>query len=374
MKFFKIKNSYKVLLLVVAIALVQISLEAASLTVVEINNKKYIQLEHFTAVDSNIRGKVDPLTLVVELHYKTKKVRLKIGYAYYVSEGEQYQLQYPPIIKNSVVYLPIGLTEELLSELNIPVKYRYDGNDIDVVTVTPTPRFRAGEKIKLDFIVLDPGHGGKDPGAKGREKEVTLEVSRYLFHYLQKKLPKTKIYITRYNDEYITLADRSKIANRKLKQHQFGIFISIHCNSTLQKSVHGYEIYYLAQNADSEQARQVMLRENFGETNGFSKKSPVTAIESLLFDAQLMSESKVLARALNRTFMTHFDGLVSARGIKRADFAVLRGSMMPAVLFEMGYISNANEAVVLRSKKYREKLSIAIVEAVQVFMQNLPRL
>ena len=379
MKFFELKYILKILLPVMAIVLVQLGLEAASLAVVEIENKKYIQLEQFTAVDSNITGKVDHLTLVVELYYKKKKVRLKIGYPYYVSEGEQYPLQYPPIIKNSTVFLPIGLTEELLSELNIPVKYRYDGNGIDVVPVTPvSPRFKKGDTIKLDFIVIDPGHGGKDPGASGvgsiQEKQITLDVAKYLFHYLQKKLPGTKIYITRYNDKYISLSDRSKIANRKLREHQFGIFISLHCNATLHKKVHGYEIFYLAQNADSEQARQVMLRENFGETNGFSKNSPVTSIESLLFDSQLMAESKVLARALNRAFMTHFDGVISSRGVKRADFAVLRGAMMPAVLVEMGYISNSNESVVLRSKRYREKLSVALVEAVKSFMKNLPRI
>jgi len=334
----------------------------------KIGKKKYILYEDFIKVHPRVKGRLDHLQLIVELYFNKKKVRLKIDHPYYISGGNQYPLNYPPVIYRKKVYLPAQIAEDLLSELRVPVKYKYENKKIHVEKIKTTKRSN-----KLQFILIDPGHGGRDPGAIGlhqKEKEITLRVAQDVFLYLKKAFPNTKVMITRYKDKYISLEKRVKITNLKYRQKGFGIFISLHCNTTLQKKVHGYEIYHLSQNPDSEQARLVMLKENVTQ-----KKNPhVTSLETILMDSQLMAESKVLARQLNRAFMTHLNQMVSSRGVKRADFAVLRGAMVPAILVEMGYITNKAELQVLKSKKYRQKLSAAIADGIRRFIKYKPEI
>ncbi len=350
----------------------------AGLGIQHIGGRPYVSLDEFLKASDKFKSEWNPLTLKLDITYEEKLVRMEIGAPYYISDGYQYQLQYGPTIQNNVIYLPRELVEELFTEFQLPIQYRFKENKVATIPkAAPTADQKkspdiAPRKAKLDFIVIDPGHGGKDPGAFGvssiQEKEITLKVSQHLYYHLKKAFPETSVYITRFDDRFITLEGRAEIANRKLEKHGFGIYISIHCNSALTNKVHGYEIFYLAQNPSSEEARQVMLREN-ALVNG---EGEVALLESFLLDSQLIAESKVLARQMDGAFRGELNGTVSSRGVRRADFAVLRHSLMPAILLEMGYISNSAEANMLQSKKFRDKLSAGVEEGIREFMKNRP--
>lgn len=334
-----------------------------------IGENQYLALNQLLESTPQISHTWNPLTLILELKYEEHWVKLEIGAPYYISGGYQVSLNLPPLVHQGAVYLPRSLVEELFTEFQLPIKYKFEESRVETVKAQPLRRLQT----KLDFIVIDPGHGGRDPGAFGsnvQEKKITLEVSQHLFYHLKKAFPETTIYITRFDDTYITLEGRGVIANKKFQSHDFGIFISIHCNSALTSKVHGYEIFYLAQNPSSEEARQVMMREN----RLIDNSANIGSLESFLLDSQLLAESKALARQMDTAFRSHLNGSVSSRGVRRADFAVLRHSLMPAVLLELGYITNSAEARMLQTKKYRDKFSAGVEAAIKSFMENRPGL
>lgn len=336
----------------------------------KIGQKSYISLGDFMKIRSDLTNIADPLSLSVEIHFKKEMVRLRVGHSFYIRNGKQYTLEYPPVLKGSTLYIPSELAEELFTELKIPVKYRFRKVDLQVEKSDDEEKALPGKLP--EFIILDAGHGGHDPGAKGKsgsiEKDITLKTIKYVAAFIRKKYPGVKVFLTRSGDRFVSLDHRADFANQKslIFKKGRGIFISLHCNSTLSTKSNGYEIYYLAQNSGNEEARRVMLREN----GGLSGSKNIRVLESYLVSAQIQSRSKSLARAFNRAFLTSLRSLVMGRGVKKADFAVLRGSLMPAVLIEMGYISNIEEAGVLKSAVFRKKLAAGIVKGLIDFNER----
>lgn len=343
--------------------------DVKGLSIETIDSKPYVRFKDFLNSTKGLRYQWNALRLEAEIIYHNKSVKIQLDAPYYISGSYQYPLDAAPVLYKNEIYLPRALVEELFTEFKLPLKYAFGDKRVDY---KETPAIRGPLKVQLDFIVIDPGHGGKDPGAySGKnlvEKKIVLDVGRYLYDYFKRAFPGTKIYITRYNDTFVTLKGRAKIANYKLQKDKFGIFISLHCNSSIVKRVHGYEIFYLAQNPTNEEARQLMMVEN----QYVSGEAYVGRLESYLLDSQLISESKVLAREMNKAFMVYLNGMVSSRGVRRADFAVLRGVLMPAILVEMGYISNRREGGVLRSSKFRKQVAKGLEEGVRRFMKNRP--
>ena len=333
-----------------------------------IDKKEYISLHTFKSIERNIRVNWDPLLLTAQIIHGSHEVKLQVDAGFFISDGQQYPIEYPPVFYRGKIYLPKPLVEELFTELKIPVKYKFDTQKIYVQKDTQTHKPGG-----LDFIILDPGHGGKDPGAFGvtsvKEKKITLDVALHVFQYLKKAYPGTKIYLTRDRDKFISLEKRAAMANQKLGSHNFGIFISLHCNSTLQSSVKGYEIFYLSQNPGSEEDRKVMIRENDNLSSG---ESSIAILESYLLNSQILAESKMLARQFNKAFMTDLKGFVISRGVRKADFHVLRKSLMPAVLVELGYISNSSETTVLQTDLFKDKISKSISNGIGNFIRNKP--
>lgn len=336
-----------------------------------LENKEYISLTRFKEIAKNSKIDLDPLLLTVNVIHGKKKVRFQVDSKFYAGDGEIYPLDYAPVYHKNDVYMPRQLVEELFTELGLTIRYKFEEKNVAVQEDEKKVNSGGG----LDFIVIDPGHGGKDPGAFGvssvMEKKITLEVSTYVSEFLKQEFPGVKIYMTRNRDNFVSLEKRSDIANEKLKKDNFGIFISFHCNSTLAQSVHGYEIFYLSQNPGSEEDRKVMMRENDLVSTGDPE---IGMIESYLLNSQILAESKMLARQLNRTLMTQLSGHVSSRGVRKADFRVLRKSLMPAVLVEMGYISNSGEASVLQTGEYKKKLSGALSAGIKNFIKYRPKM
>ncbi|MDE0330837.1 MAG: N-acetylmuramoyl-L-alanine amidase [Nitrospinae bacterium] len=224
-------------------------------------------------------------------------------------------------------------------------------------------KFRQG----LGRIVLDPGHGGKDPGAVGiaglREKRVALDIALRTRRVLRRVLPGNRVYLTRTTDRYISLSDRTTFAN----EYDADIFVSIHANSARSRRVHGIETYLLSE-ASSRRALKLAARES-GTTI-----ARMTDLQKILNDLGLRSkvaESQQLAQRVQQAMLSRlrpsYRG-VRNLGVKRGPFYVLLGAQMPSILVEVAFISNRREARRMNSPKYRQALAEGIARGIMQFV------
>ena len=228
-----------------------------------------------------------------------------------------------------------------------------------------------GEKIKdenrkIKKIVIDPGHGGEDPGACGKngtkEKDVNLQVSKILKKLIEKEL-KIKVILTREKDTFLSLNERSRIANRE----KADIFLSIHCNASKNPLSSGPEVYFLSE-AKTDWERAVEALENASLKFEMSEKEAKTLLDAILSDlaqTEFLKESQKLAEFLQKKLVSdeNFD-----RGVKQAGFYVLLGAYMPSALIEIGFITNPEEEKKLRDKNYIEKICKKILEGLKEFI------
>ncbi|OHD65635.1 MAG: hypothetical protein A2176_13405 [Spirochaetes bacterium RBG_13_51_14] len=239
-------------------------------------------------------------------------------------------------------------------------------------------RDRRPSKDRISFIVIDPGHGGRDPGAVGKggleEKDITLKVANFLEKKMMERLPGTRAILTRRDDRFIELSERTDAANRLLRRNENGIFLSIHVNSSLSSRISGYETYFLSQNPTNEDARNTAALENnviiLEERSGRKEVyDDVDYIEAMMITTQIQKESSVLAGSIQNG-LARKNKVFGSRGVKKADFFVLRGVLMPAVLIEIGYISNKKESLHLKSERYLTIIAEGIAEGVSLFIKR----
>jgi N-acetylmuramoyl-L-alanine amidase len=230
-------------------------------------------------------------------------------------------------------------------------------------------------KYRLKTIVLDAGHGGKDPGTHGKktkEKDVTLAVVLKLGKLLKAKYPDVKILYTRMTDNFIELHERAAIANR----NNADLFISIHCNSG-PAHVCGSETYAMGLHT-SEGNLRVAKRENavvLKEENylqkygGFDPSSPMAHIFFANVQNTYLDRSLSLAQKVEHQF-ENLDGK-SSRGVKQAGFIVLWKTAMPAVLIELGYLTHAREEKVLHGPEGQDEAAKSILKAIGTYKSDL---
>jgi N-acetylmuramoyl-L-alanine amidase len=240
----------------------------------------------------------------------------------------------------------------------------------------PTPDFSSPLAIpqqpvqprtkSMTTIVIDPGHGGKDPGARGHrgteEKDITLKVALKLRDLLSRQRG-VRILMTRERDEFIELGDRAKFANR----HEADLFVSIHVNSHPQRSVKGIEIYHFGE-AKDQRALEVAARENGTPLNNTGVGWEYLVAD--LLTAKKIEESLELAWTAKEAMVTNLNGhydLVD-HGVKTAPFYVLRFTSMPSILAEIAYISNSSEEELLRTSRFTTLVAEALMEGVKSFL------
>ena len=224
-------------------------------------------------------------------------------------------------------------------------------------------RFRHG----LGRIVLDPGHGGRDPGAVGlsglREKNLALDIALRTRRALRRVSPGNRIYLTRTTDRYVSLPDRTSFAN----EHDADIFVSIHVNSARSRRIHGIETYLLSE-ASSARALRLAARES-GTT--LARMSDLQKILNDLGLRSKVTESRQLARQVQQAMLSRmrpsYRGIRNL-GVKRGPFYVLLGARMPSILVEVAFISNRSEARRMRSPKYRQALAEGIARGIMRFV------
>lgn len=228
-------------------------------------------------------------------------------------------------------------------------------------------------KWAFDVIVLDAGHGGKDPGTHGpkgtNEKDVSLSVVKKLGALINSAYPEIEVVYTRKDDRFIDLDERGKIANRAKGK----LFISVHCNANPKKGVKGIETYFLGLHK-SDEALEVSKRENsviLDEEDHATKYKDFTDENLILLtmaQSAYLDQSEKLALHVTKTVSDKTP--IDNRGVKQAGFMVLWTPSMPSILVEIGYLSNKEEEKYLASKSGQTEIAQSIFEAVKKFKQE----
>jgi N-acetylmuramoyl-L-alanine amidase len=220
--------------------------------------------------------------------------------------------------------------------------------------------------------VIDPGHGGEEVGAQGPggalEKDVTLALARRLRSTLVNRLG-IQVFLTREGDQFLSLDDRSAIANN----YKADLFISIHANASRSHGAHGSEVYFLSYQASDDEARRLAAAEGSlvipGEPSAIG--SDLSMVLWDMAQAEHLEESSALASRLEEELaaVTGSEG----RGVKQAPFRVLVGAGMPAVLVEVAFISHPEEEKLLVSDVFQSQVVAAVAQGVALYARDRAR-
>lgn len=304
----------------------------------------------------------------------SRRVEFVPGSPFFHVGREVHQLASPPYRSGDALMLPVQWATEWLPA-NVPHRWRYADARLIAVESAPSrtassagPPATPGRRSRW-VVVIDPGHGGVDPGSIGprgtREKDVALGIARELAAALRNN-GSIDVVLTRNTDTLIALADRPRIANLA----NGDLFISIHANAHKhRRSVSGFETYFLAV-AQTEDAARVAQMENAAaryETGKSAKElDPITFMLRDLVQNAYLIESLRWAELVQGTLGGNLDA--PNRGVKQAGFYVLVGTNMPAVLVEVGYITNAQEEMLLRSQAYQRRVARALGHSIERYL------
>ena len=347
---------------------VQIKDQKKQLSIAEttIDGIRYVETDDFAGVFKSI-CRQDRSDGRLYLHVYDEQFIFLENSPYYSFKAESFSMVYPLKRKGAKLYLPsLFVTQHL--------KLHF-GNTVEVkgkLLIVENPRDN-----RVMRIVLDPGHGGKDPGAvgkklKAREKDINLGVALKLKQLLEQELGIT-VLLTRADDRFVSLQDRTKYAN----DHKADLFVSLHTNASKDSKARGLETYYLS-TAQSSDARAVEALENEvvelfeGGSAAKTKYDDLNFILSDLSQTEHLESSNSLAGNIQQNLVAGTQSY--DRGVKQANFYVLRGAFMPSILVEMGFISNAEEEHLLVNPEYQNRLARTIFEGIKRFKYRYDRI
>lgn len=262
---------------------------------------------------------------------------------------KNFQIIDPPIRQNNALYVSKDF-------LNTAIKLFK--TEIDV------PLFKVGA------ILIDPGHGGKDPGAIGsissggkkitvQEKDIALTTSLELFMLLKNRYPDKQIQLTRSTDVYLTLEERVEKANTiDLKENEAIIYISIHANAAFDTKAKGFEVWYL-----SPGYRRSVLSESGVDKDLFP-------ILNSMLEEEYTTESILIAKFILDSLDSEVGSLSPNRGIKEEEWFVVKNAHMPSVLVELGFVTNNEEVSLLNDKNYLRKTAFGIYNGINAFITH----
>ena len=228
---------------------------------------------------------------------------------------------------------------------------------------------------KVGAILIDAGHGGKDPGAlktykiNGKnvtiqEKDINLKVAKLLGERLRTAYPDKQIILTRDKDVFLTLQERTEIANNvKVKENEAVLFISVHVNSSLNKTSSGYEVWYL-----SPGYRRTVL-----DKSAVTDDTSLFPILNSMLEEEYTTESIMIAKFIMDGLESQIGSESKARGIKAEEWFVVKNSNMPSVLIELGFVSNEKEALLLNNDTYLKKAALGIYNGIAAFITHFER-
>ena len=345
---------------------------------VRINGRHYVLLTDICRAHG-IEWEWDSISRKIFLRKSGREVALLVGSKYYYDGKKIKRLDLPVRMKSGSVWVPVRFAKYTVKRL---FKLGKRPSPIPTSKAFPPPKRPKAEKpaakrplekkFEIKKIVIDAGHGGKDPGAIGRtglyEKHVVLDVSRRIKKELEKN--GIDVIMTRNSDKFISLGGRTKIANK----NNADLFVSIHANANRRRWIRGFEVYYLSEATD-DNARALAVAENSVlkyEEESFGKHTK--DLDAIVWDLTL-SENREESIEL-AGFICQGVGKKARpkkNSIRSARFYVLKGAEMPAVLVELSYLSNKYDERNLKKSSYKQKLAKGIADGILVFKSEYER-
>lgn len=290
----------------------------------------------------------DPLSGIVTLQKNGHLVNFRSDERLVLFDYDEYALLDAPVAQSNGMRLSktfLGRISSFFDTLPPPVSYR------------------------VGAILIDPGHGGRDPGAVGKiikngktivlkEKDIVLKVAKDLHDRLATAYPDKKIVMTRTGDTFPSLEERVEMANSlKLGPHEAILYISIHANSAFNTSSSGFEVWYLTPDY-----RRTVI-DKTGE-----ESSEILPILNSMMEEEFTTESILIAKSIMDSLDERIGKQSHNRGLKAESWFVVRNARMPSVLVELGFISNPDEARLLADDEYLKKCSDGIYNGLSVFI------
>lgn len=324
---------------------------------------------------------VHPATAGVLAVFGRDTLVLEPGSPFLAWQGQLYQLAEAPYSVQGRLYVPVQLLIDWLPAV-LGASFSFDPDQGVLRAGRPVagvPERRRDEVTgrHARLVVIDPGHGGEDPGALGplgtREKDVALRFSLELARVLDRDST-IEVRLTRDRDVLVPLWQRGELATR-WRGNRPAVFVSIHANSLPRsRAIRGFETYFLSE-ARTDHERRVAAIENAPlQLEGGS--APGAGDESLAFILKELVKlghqhwSALLAEMVQRQLARVHPG--PNRGVKQAPLAVITNALMPAVLVEIGFLSNPAEEKLLRDREFQREAAAAVAEAIQAFFRRYP--
>lgn len=322
-----------------------------------------------------------PVSRAVDMRLRGHTIRFTANSSRVTLDGKSQNLIAPTVRDGKGLWVPIHF-------FGSNSFFRLSGSKLDLdppAEAKPTPKakpavvsepkarrdeLKAAQALRAKAIrrvVIDPGHGGKDPGTQGsrgiEEKTINLLIARELADALREKQG-YEVLLTRMDDSFVPLAERAEIANR----HNADLFISVHCNASLSSKLKGFEVYFLSEDASDARADATARLENAPlALEGKSVPTPgqlQAVLRSLVKNANI-NEASALGALIDRHVADRT--AEPSLGVKQAAFYVLRGAEMPAVLIETGFLTNPKEERLLQSASFRKKLVNGILAGIAAY-------
>ncbi|MCF7916722.1 MAG: N-acetylmuramoyl-L-alanine amidase [Candidatus Omnitrophica bacterium] len=301
----------------------------------------YLNLETFCK-KHQLSYQYNTIDDLVRIYSKTTKIDLLLNSSVGVIDGTFFSLDKPILQKNGAVFIPAQF-QNVFKQQSLGVE----------------------SSFFVKTIMIDPGHGGKDPGAIARsglkEKTINLIISKILKKELESK--GFIVYLTRENDSYLSLTKRAQLA----RDRRCDLFVSIHANANLSSRVKGVEVYYLRPGDLNTLERAKEL----SKLNYFINDKNHPGAETILWDLKLRKNHQLSVLASNSLYFAFRKLDFDVKAPKEAGFYVLKYAYVPAVLFEMGYLTNRAEEAILRKPYYQKQIAQTIALALDSLNQKL---
>lgn len=313
-------------------------------------------------------GTVDANKMVRIAQNQPTKIRVVIdgeigGEPYFSPSNKTYKIPLE-LKKNELASL---FTDRSKNENDLEPQNENNKKNIDKQEAQKESTTTSSYSPNGDVVVIDAGHGGKDPGATSggkKEKDAVLAMAKELGKVLSRR--GYKVYLTRDDDRFLTLEQRTKIADRKDAK----IFVSLHCNAAPNEqrasSMYGVETFFLQKTRDA-RSKRVAERENSAVLQGTDRSSKQVILDAVLSGPKIILSHK-LAIDIQRNLLSNLrahDG-----GVRSAPFWVLVGASRPSVLVEIGYITHPEERIRLFDQSYQERAALGIADGIERYLAN----
>lgn len=279
----------------------------------------------------------DSISQVIALTRKGLKAKAMVGSDLVILGDEKIKLSSPLKMQKGTVIVPADFKRKVIDRLTQKFDYTIK---------------------KFRVVIIDPGHGGQDPGAIGKnglkEKNVVLDIAKRLKDSLEEK--GIDVIMTRTDDQFVPLEERSAIAARS----KADLFISIHANASRARAAHGFEVFYLRDVDDNDAEVVKNYKILFNRLAMQKNNSVLEGILSSMISTYKRAESDRLAEYITKNTAETINS--HNRGTKSARYVVLRNTLIPAILVEVGFLSNRQEEGLLKESSYREKIADSLAE------------